>query len=124
MVLSAFPNPLTAPLRQSICQGGHSSDARTPPPWREAPPRGSKRGDFLANLARRHFGLKLLIKQEMEEWWLHHRGYTEMLRYLVANNVLKLGDNPERVGAILATLPPEASRASARQNVVRDSSKW
>ncbi len=69
----AFLNPLTLPLRQSICQGGHLSDATTPPLWREAPPRGAKRGDFLANLARRHFGLKLLIQQEMEEW-LHHRG--------------------------------------------------
>ncbi len=93
----AFLNPLTLPLRQSICQGGHLSGATTPPPWRETPPRGSKRGDFLANLARRHFGLKLLTQQGMQEW-LHNRGYTTILRYLVANNVLKLDDNPERVG--------------------------
>ncbi len=60
-------------------------------------PQGVKTGSLFAILARRHFGPKLLIQQGMEEW-LHHRGYTTILRYLVANNVLNLGDNPDRVG--------------------------
>ncbi len=64
---------------------------------RDPPPRGSKSGDFLANLARRHFWPKLMIQQEMQEW-LHKRSCMTMLRYLVANNVLTLDDNPERVG--------------------------
>ncbi len=88
MALSTFLNREPLPPRQSIRQGGHLRAATTPPLWRETPPRGAKRGDFLANLARRHFGLKLLIQQGMEEW-LNHRGYTTILRYLAANNVLR-----------------------------------
>ncbi len=92
-----FLNREALPLRQSIHQGGHWRDATPPPLWREAPPRGSKRGDCLANLARRHFGPKLLIQQEIQEW-LHHLGYTTTSRYLIANNVLNLGDNSDRLG--------------------------